>query len=321
MRAREDARTVSTGLRHGRPTASAGTLRRLSPVDLSLVLLSALLHAVWSVAIKQSGDPLCFNLLQTWLAAAGLLAISPWLPWGAIPGPVWGLLLVTGPVHAVYMYWTSRAYEHGDLSLVYPIARSTPAFVPFVAVPLFGERLHPVGALGIAIVVSGIWLVHAGHGGGWRRFAEPASRFAFLTLGATVAYSLIDKAAMAGLATADWPSPLPRAIAYSLLLTVAHALALAPIVLRARGPVALRATARSELGRATAAAAISFVGYTLILRALETSLVSYVVAVRQSSVLFAVALGAFWLREQPTRARVIGAAATVAGVALIARFS
>jgi uncharacterized membrane protein len=58
--------------------------------------------------------------------------------------------------------------------------------------------------------------------------------------------------------------------------------------------------------------------YSLILRALETSPVSYVVAVRQSSVLFAVALSALWLRERPGRPRVLGAVATVLGVALIA---
>jgi drug/metabolite transporter (DMT)-like permease len=292
----------------------------LSALALALVLLSAFLHAVWSVAIKQSGDPLCFNLLQTWAAGVGLAIASFWIPWSAIPSAVWWLLLITGPTHALYIYWMSRAYELGDLSLVYPIARSTPAFMPLVAVPLLGETLHPVGALGIAVVVGGIWLVHAGQGLRWLTLAEPASRFAFLTLAATVAYSLIDKAAMSNLAAAEWPSPLPRAIAYSLLLTAAHAISLAPLVLRARGARAMRDTARREIGRATLAAAISFVGYTLILRALETSLVSYVVAVRQSSVLFAVALGVFWLGERPSRARVLGATATVIGVVLIARF-
>ena len=44
-------------------------------------------------------------------------------------------------------------------------------------------------------------------------------------------------------------------------------------------------------------------------------------AVRQSSVLFAVVLGVLWLRERPGRERVVGALATVVGVALIARFS
>jgi drug/metabolite transporter (DMT)-like permease len=295
-------------------------LLRLSPTDLALVLLSALLHAVWSVSIKQSGDPLCFNLLQTWVGAFGLAAAAPWIPWREIPTEVWGLVLLTGPTHALYLYWMSRAYEHGDLSLVYPIARSTPAFLPLFAVVLFGEQLRPLGAFGIAVVVAGMWLVHLGPGFERQSLNAPATRFALLTLLATVAYSLIDKAAMARLAAGAWPGPVPRAITYSLLLDLAHALGFAPLFFRARSLADLRAAARAQLPLASAAAVISFVGYTLILRAFETSLASYVVAVRQSSVLFAVALGALWLRERPTRPRVIGAAATVAGVALIALF-
>ena len=58
----------------------------------------------------------------------------------------------------------------------------------------------------------------------------------------------------------------------------------------------------------------------LILEAMRTAPVSYVVAVRQSSVLFAVALGVFFLRERPGRVRVIGILATLAGVALISLY-
>ena len=48
---------------------------------------------------------------------------------------------------------------------------------------------------------------------------------------------------------------------------------------------------------------------------------SYVVAVRQMSVLFAVVLAAVAFGERPDRPRLLGAAATVVGVALIAWFS
>ncbi|TFG94143.1 MAG: hypothetical protein E4H11_07305, partial [Myxococcales bacterium] len=84
---------------------------------------------------------------------------------------------------------------------------------------------------------------------------------------------------------------------------------------------ALRATASRELGRATLAALVSFASYTLILAAMQTAAVSYIVAVRQSSVLFAVALGVFFLGERPSRQRLLGAGLTMVGVALIARFS
>ena len=69
-----------------------------------------------------------------------------------------------------------------------------------------------------------------------------------------------------------------------------------------------------------AASLISLFSYGAILKALETAPASYVVAVRQSSVIFALVLGVVRLREQPGRARLLGALATVAGVVLIARY-
>jgi drug/metabolite transporter (DMT)-like permease len=57
-----------------------------------------------------------------------------------------------------------------------------------------------------------------------------------------------------------------------------------------------------------------------VLQALATAPASYVVAVRQASVLFALLLGVLRLRERPGRPRVLGALATVAGVALIALY-
>ena len=60
-----------------------------------------------------------------------------------------------------------------------------------------------------------------------------------------------------------------------------------------------------------------FVSYTLILQALRSAPVSYVVATRQLSVVFAVGLALFWLRERPSRARMAGALLTVVGVITI----
>jgi drug/metabolite transporter (DMT)-like permease len=269
---------------------------------------------------------LCFNLLQELAPVAALVSIAPLVDWGEVPQVVWILLAATGVTHGAYFFWMSRAYEHGDLSLVYPIARSTPAFVPLVAGPLFGESISPGGGVGIAIVVVGIWLVYGGGGGGLRELSSPAARFACLTLMATVGYSLLDKAAMANLdkaamanlAAAEWSSVIPRPVVYSLLIAGANTVVFAPLALRARGLPALREAARTQLGRATAASLVSFASYTLILTALQTALVSYVVAARQTSVLFAVGLGVVLLGERPGRARVTGALATVAGVALIA---
>jgi drug/metabolite transporter (DMT)-like permease len=148
--------------------------------------------------------------------------------------------------------------------------------------------------------------------------ARSSLTFALLTLIASVGYSLFDKAGMSELGRAPWDTPVPRAIVYYVLLSLSGGLVFAPLALRRVPPRALAALARTELRSAVVAALVSFASYGLILQALVTAPVSYVVAARQSSVLFAIAIGVLRWRERPSRLRLAGALATVAGVALVA---
>ncbi len=289
----------------------------MTPFELLLVLASALLHAIWSAAIKGSGNPLAFNLLQEALAVTAALLLLPLVELDEIPAAVWKLTAATGVAHGLYFYFMSRAYQEADLSLVYPIIRSTPAFLPLIAVPLLGESVSPWGALGIAILVAGIWLIHADRNLGLRKLRSRGIRFAYLTLAATVAYSLVDKQAMVHFSEASWTGPLPRTVVFYFMLSVANALVFVPLALRRVSWATLREVARCEGGLAMAALAGSLMSYGLILEAFQTAPASYVVAVRQVSVLFALLFAVVWLRERPDRRRIIGATATVAGVALI----
>jgi drug/metabolite transporter (DMT)-like permease len=284
------------------------------------VLASALLHALWSAAIKGSRDPLAFNLVQKVFFGVLLAVCFPFVRWSEVPPEVWRLVAATGVAHGLYFYWMSRAYEAADLSLVYPIVRSTPAFLPLVAVPCLGESISVPGAIGIAVVVAGMWLVHtAGRLRGEALFA-PGIRFAYLTLLATVGYSLFDKEAMARLSDGPWSSPLPRSVAYFCLITAANAVLFVPLAVRRVSRETFVRVARLEWHRAAAAAVVSLGSYGLILEAFRRAPASYVVTVRQTSVLFAVAIGALWLGERPGPTRVAGALATLVGVALIAWF-
>jgi drug/metabolite transporter (DMT)-like permease len=130
---------------------------------------------------------------------------------------------------------------------------------------------------------------------------------------------MCDKAAMARLAAAPWDAPIPAAIVYGVLLSMSGGLVFMPLAFRRVDPATLRATAAVELRAACIASLVSYAGYALILQALRTAPVSYVVAARQTSVLFAVAIAAVRLRERPTRPRILGALATVVGVALVAQ--
>jgi uncharacterized membrane protein len=212
----------------------------------------------------------------------------------------------------------SRAYEAGDLSVVYPISRSTPAIVPLLAVPLLGEHVSLLGAVGIALTLMGMWLVQTGGALRGDALLQPAALWAYLMLLLTAGFSLVDKRAMTLLSELPWSGPVPRALAFDLVQTAAAALIFVPFVASRMGRAPLAAFARQHLGVGLLAALATLGSYVLVLEALRTAPVSYVVAVRQCSVLFAVVLAVLALSERPTRLRWAGTVGTVAGVVLIA---
>lgn len=289
----------------------------MTPETLGLVLLSALLHAVWTALIKDSRDPLAFNLLHALPFVPIVAGLTFVMDLSTVPAAAWRMIAVSSVIHAAYVFWMGRALARAELSVVYPIMRSTPAFLPLVAVPLLGERISWLGAAGIAVVVVGMWLVHTRGRARWTSFVQPGTGFAYLVLLTTVGYSLTDKAAMQALSGAIWTAPLPRAVFYFIAIGVGHAMLVAPFVLRRTSARALLAQGRAEWRRILLAGGGSMASYSLILEAFRSAPASYVVTVRQASVLFAVAIGAFWFREVPGRARVVGAVLTVLGVVLV----
>jgi drug/metabolite transporter (DMT)-like permease len=284
-----------------------------------MVLVSALLHATWNTAAKGSRSPAGY-LVVTGFAGAAIMGLPVLLAFepAEVPTGVWTLLAATSVAHAFYAFWLSRAYLHGELTLVYPISRTTPAFMPLVAVPLLGESLSLAGALGIAFVVLGMWLVQTD--GRLRRedLASRGAAYAYLTLLATVAYSLFDKQAMSLLNGAQWTGLAPRSVVYFYFLSVLP-LPLFWLLARRDAPIsAVREILREERAQVVGGVVAGFVSYALILEALRTASVSYVVAARQVSVVFVVLFGIAWLRERPGPVRLGGVVATVAGVVLIA---
>jgi len=110
---------------------------------LLLVILAAMLHAVWNALAKRARDQLVFlwssvSLASVILVPVGLLGLAA----GGVPAAAVPFVIATIVIHAVYFYALGRTYRHGDFSRVYPIARGLGvALVPVVALVVFGERL------------------------------------------------------------------------------------------------------------------------------------------------------------------------------------
>ena len=132
----------------------------------------------------------------------GVAALAFALQLPIAPKSVWGYIAGSGVIHFFYWVCLSRAYMSGEISYVYPIARSAPGFIPFFAFLFLDERLSVQGLIGIFLIVFSIYLLQQRAGGLTfkellRYLKRPDSVWAFSTLGTVIAYSLVDKAGMA----------------------------------------------------------------------------------------------------------------------------
>ena len=134
----------------------------------------------------------------------------------------------------------------------------------------------------------------------------------------SITYSLIDKQGMTAFHAHSEKAAIWNAMTYYLAEgCIALVLYNAYILLQFRWRQVAE-IGRREWKQVITAATLAMVSYTLILYLLMTEKVSYIVALRQCSVIFAVLLGSYKLHESGLRLRLAGAALMVFGMFLIA---
>ncbi len=293
----------------------------MTPISIVLVLLSAFFHALWNYFGKASRSPqLFFFWIGVFTVGIAVAAFAIKLP--IVPQSVWIYVIASGVVHFFYWFFLSRAYTSGEISYVYPIARSAPGFIPLFAFLFLRERISAQGLIGIFCIVFSIYLLQQ-RGSGLtfkeliRYMKQPDSVWAFSTLGTVITYSLIDKAGMSDFHANSTEHPVWRAVTYYLTEgVIAHVFYGIYILFRfPRREIA--EIGRREWKRILATGALAMASYTLILYVYMTQKVSYVVALRQSSVIFAVLLGAYVLKESQAKLRFTAAVVMVIGMFLI----
>jgi drug/metabolite transporter (DMT)-like permease len=266
---------------------------------LLLALCAAFVHAGWNLLLSRARDS--EQATATAVTLGGLVfapvAVLTWdvsakaIPWAAI----------SASFELAYLVLLARAYQEGELSLVYPVARgSAPILVLLFTIVVIGVSPPAPAVVGIGLVGAGVILVRGG-----RADADP--RHFRLALGVAVAiasYTLADKQ---GLKHAG-------ALPYLELVVLPPGLVYLLIVRRRKGVAPVDAE--------TVVAGLGIYGaYALALSAIKlapSEFVPSVQAVRESSVVIAVILARVILNERVTRARLAGAATVVAGVAAIA---
>src|SRR5581483_8675944 len=149
---------------------------------MSVILVAALLHAVWNAIIKSGGNHFADSIALS--VGAGAIGLA-----GAVLLPLphtssWAFLIASVAIHAVYFSLVAFAYRHGELSVVYPVMRgSAPLFTALVAFAVIGEPLGVGGWCGIVMLSAGILVLGIDH---LRNTRGNAKAWAFALANATV---------------------------------------------------------------------------------------------------------------------------------------
>lgn len=267
-----------------------------------LALVAALLHAAWNLLIKTADD----RDLAAWgQFVFGGAALTPVFLFTGFPElRSLPFLVASAVIHVLYVRALVAAYQHGDFSLAYPLARGGGALTAAVlGVIALGDGLGLGGWVALAVVTLGL--------GSLIRPGAPRAEVVYALLTAVLigTYTVIDAAGA---------RHTSNGFAYGVALTGLSAVTLSIVgLVRGRGGAFVGSVRRSWPRHLLSGICLA-TAYSLVLVAVRFASVGYVATLRESSVVLGAALGWLLLEERLGGRRLISAAIVTTGlVALV----
>jgi drug/metabolite transporter (DMT)-like permease len=271
-----------------------------------LIIATAFFHASWNFAAKKvSGN---FYVVYLGLLIASIfffpflftLTLADIFQSRAFP-----YVLATGTIHAVYFFALAKAYEHGDISSAYPIARGTGvAGTALTAFLFLNEPINRFGLIGIISISIGTFFVGLRNSN--RAAGIKGLLFALLVGAMIVSYSIVDRLGVGIL----------NPVAYIFGLWIIATLWLTPYVLLFKRKEVASAW-RNYKKYSFIIGLGSLATYLIILFIYRIAPVSYVVALRELAVAIGAVLGFVFLGEKPTFLKIAGITLIVLGMMAI----
>ncbi len=280
---------------------------------LVLVALSALIHSTWNFLFKKSEDSVIYIF---WAKIFQILIYFPIIFYilykfgfnreGIAP------IIGSGIVHFFYWLFISLGYKYGELSLVYPIARSSPLLIALLSYFIFGEKVTLYGFIGIILIISGIYFISVGDMS-FKNFLKIFNKenkgliYAFLCLITITIHSLIDKIG------AKYVNP----ILYVYLFEIISILLFVPYVFITKSEENILKILKNEKYKIFYTGIGIILSYSIIIYVMNLSKLSYIVSIREIGVIFSVLLGSIFLKEKYGFVRFISSILIFLGILLI----
>ena len=277
----------------------------MSVTVMIIVLSAALLHASWNFLVKRTEDKYLSMSSVVIGHTPFALAVILYAPLPEITSLPY---LITGAIlHVGYQLFLLNSYRIGDLSQVYPLARGvSPLIVACVSIILLGVKFSWLQLLAVGMIAIGIMSLTL-----VRRTDDLRnSRAAALSLitGCFIAsYSLVD-----GLGAREAGTALGF---YGWLSTI-NAVIFAAIM-RTTKPGLVKRVFCESWRFALVGGGVSFLAYAMVTWSFTMAPIALVTALRETSIIFALFLGTFFLKERLDVMKVLATLLTVLGVIML----
>ena len=273
-----------------------------------VVIFAAFLHATWNAMVKNEKDK--------YLAVSGIV-------FGHVPASIVVIFLIPSPsvesipyiilsaiLHNGYQWFLLSAYKLGDYTKVYPIARgSAPIFVSIVSLIFFAVVLSRFELLGIAVICLGILSLSFQDSTSIRN--RKAIIYALITGSFIMGYSITD-----GYGARISASVL----SYMSWLFILNAFLFAILLNFMKQPGIITRVAKDGKFIFFVGGTISYLVYAIIVWGFTQAPIPVVTALREISIVFALLIGTFFLKEKFTYLKTTAVLTIFIGVILLKFF-
>jgi uncharacterized membrane protein len=300
----------------------------LTTSAIILILVSAFMHAGWNLLGKHSIPDLAFFFLANLSGSLVLL-----FPISVYYHDLWSYFdihtlwygCVSGLFLGAYYWGLALAYRVGDLSIIYPLARS----FPVVLVTLFMIQAGYTGLInsafiaGALLIVCGSMVLPMKHFKDFKRsnYLNRSTSYALIAAFGTTGYSIVDGRAINGLKLLiQQPQQIIGVTLIYALVQVLFASLWMGMVLMYNQKT--RQSVVKMWQRKFTAFIFTGTGihatYALVLVSMSmVQNVSYVVAFRQVSIPIGVIFGIYFFKESRSLPKILGVLAMFTGVTLV----
>lgn len=252
-----------------------------------VVLLAALMHAIWNSLISHASEKGLFTLALH--VCSAVLAVPILLVVGLPSEASYPYLLISIFLHGLYIFILTKVYANSAFGPAYIVMRGmAPVFVMIISLLWMDESFDRASSLGILFLTLGIlFLMNTYQAKITRSIRWSTIKFALLNSAVIAAYTVVDGA---GARLSGNP------LAYVLLSAVFEPILVYALAYRNQTSQLLLFS-RSNAFLIAFGSAISLAGYAMVLWAMTVSPIALVSALRETSVVFAMLISIFFFKE------------------------